>query len=43
MGDTVWSYGAAVMKVRLGEVRRSLGRRLDAGQVVHYRVPHSSI
>ena len=43
MGDTVGSYGVADMKVRLGYVRRSVDRRLYAGQAVHYCVSHSSI
>ena len=43
MGDTVRPYGGAAMKVRLGQVRQSLGRRLDAGQAVHYCVPPSTI
>ena len=36
--NTVQSYGRATIKVRLGQVRRLLGRHLDAGQVVHCSV-----
>ena len=34
---TVQSYGGAAMKVRLGQIRRSLGSQLDAGQPVRCR------
>ena len=35
---TVQSYGGAAMKVRLGQVRRLLGRWLDAGHTLHCSV-----